>query len=208
MEWTRGTPFDPTTYAKVLPSCDALVSTLGILLEDDYKRAGQAQPLSVLRSIAGNLVGETRNPLRERRGDRTYERMNRDSGERELLPALEGDERGSSFRSCCLSWSSVSLVPPKPTVIEAFRAFRQSRTVPSCNATTPSLSRSPFVFISAEDVFRPFVPARYIESKRQAEQTILAEARVEAGERQIRPVFVRPSAYSFLNRPSPRTLLH
>ncbi|GAA5885355.1 hypothetical protein JCM16303_006016 [Sporobolomyces ruberrimus] len=154
VEWTKGTPFDPTSYAKVLPSCDALVSTLGILLEDDYKQSGQAQPLSVLRSVVGNLIGETRNPLKKR-GEKTYERMNRDSA------------------------------------IEAFRAFRQSRSVPSC--TSPSTAPSPFVFISAEDVFRPFVPSRYIESKRQAEKTIMEESLEDVGERGIRPIFIRPS---------------
>ncbi|GAA5951752.1 hypothetical protein JCM3765_003107 [Sporobolomyces pararoseus] len=154
VEWTKGTPFDPTSYAKVLPSCDALVSTLGILLEDDYKQAGQAQPLRVLKSIAGNLLGETGNPLRKQ-GDKTYERMNRDSA------------------------------------IEAFRAFRQSRTVPSC--TSDSTAPSPFVFISAEDIFRPFVPSRYIQSKREAERVITEESLQDAGERGIRPVFIRPS---------------
>ena len=29
-----------------------------------------------------------------------------------------------------------------------------------------------FVYVSAEDIFRPFIPARYIETKRQAELDI------------------------------------
>ncbi|GAA5933086.1 ubiquinone biosynthesis protein COQ11 [Sporobolomyces koalae] len=154
VEWTSGTPFDPASYAKVLPSCDALVSTLGILLEDDYKQAGQAQPLKVLQSVVGNLLGEQGNPLKKR-GERTYERMNRDSA------------------------------------IETFRAFRQSRSVPSC--TSPAQGPSPFIFISAEDIFRPFIPSGYIRSKREAEAVITREALVDAGERPIRPVFIRPS---------------
>ncbi|CAE6452720.1 unnamed protein product [Rhizoctonia solani] len=36
----------------------------------------------------------------------------------------------------------------------------------------------PFVYISAEDIFRPLVPARYIESKRAAEVAIAQEPRV------------------------------
>ncbi|CAE6414522.1 unnamed protein product [Rhizoctonia solani] len=36
----------------------------------------------------------------------------------------------------------------------------------------------PFVYISAEDIFRPLVPARYIESKRAAEAAIAQEPRV------------------------------
>lgn len=47
-----------------------------------------------------------------------------------------------------------------------------------------------FVYVSAEDIFRPFIPARYIESKREAElgieRTILADPA-------FRGVLVRPS---------------
>ncbi|QRV99983.1 mitochondrial protein [Ceratobasidium sp. AG-Ba] len=38
-------------------------------------------------------------------------------------------------------------------------------------------SARPFVYISAEDIFRPLVPARYIESKRAAEAAITREGR-------------------------------
>ncbi|KAG9123048.1 hypothetical protein FRC07_000312 [Ceratobasidium sp. 392] len=44
--------------------------------------------------------------------------------------------------------------------------------------TPASGSARPFVYISAEDVFRPLVPARYIESKRAAEAAITREGRV------------------------------
>ncbi|KAJ1309765.1 hypothetical protein OPQ81_006531 [Rhizoctonia solani] len=43
----------------------------------------------------------------------------------------------------------------------------------------------PFVYISAEDIFRPLVPARYIESKRAAEAAIAQEPRV-------RGIYLRP----------------
>lgn len=75
------------------------------------------------------------------------------------------------------------------TAVAAFRALAAS--TPSAGATSPS----PFVFISAEDIFRPIVPARYIETKREAERIISAEVAAEspASPRQIRPIFVRPS---------------
>ncbi|KAG8703640.1 hypothetical protein FRC09_004057 [Ceratobasidium sp. 395] len=47
-------------------------------------------------------------------------------------------------------------------------------------------SARPFVYISAEDIFRPLVPARYIESKRAAEAAITREGRV-------RGIYLRPS---------------
>ncbi|KAF7976731.1 hypothetical protein HWV62_5919 [Athelia sp. TMB] len=47
-----------------------------------------------------------------------------------------------------------------------------------------------FVYISAEDIFRPVVPARYIETKREAELGIQARVRAAPG---VRGVFIRPS---------------
>ncbi|KAE9409681.1 NAD(P)-binding protein [Gymnopus androsaceus JB14] len=50
----------------------------------------------------------------------------------------------------------------------------------------------PFIYISAEDVFRPFIPARYIETKREAEmgiETMLSTS--PPG--QYRGVYIRPS---------------
>ncbi|GAA6000902.1 ubiquinone biosynthesis protein COQ11 [Rhodotorula paludigena] len=92
----------------------------------------------------------------------------------------------------------------RDSAIELFDAFQQSR--PSTSTAAPS----PFVFISAEDVFRPFVPERYILSKRQAEEEIWRRAQEEEAER-TRPIFVRPSLmyHPHLNPPStlPATLL-
>lgn len=52
-------------------------------------------------------------------------------------------------------------------------------------------STRPFIYISAADAFRPLVPSRYIETKRQAEIGIerRCSEHPEAG---IRPVFMRP----------------
>ncbi|GAA5845648.1 hypothetical protein JCM9279_006061 [Rhodotorula babjevae] len=181
VEWRKGSPFDPATYDSVLPSCDALVSTLGTLFETSYKDKGVAKPLSVLKALAENLTGSRGNPLAKEARERSYERLNRDSA------------------------------------LALFDAFHSSRT-PSSSA---ALSPSPFVFISAEDIFRPFVPARYIETKRQAEAEIWRRAHGVAAERgaaaaaavqpSVRPVFVRPSLmyHPHLNPPStlPATLL-
>jgi len=52
-------------------------------------------------------------------------------------------------------------------------------------------SRSrPFVYVSAEDIFRPVIPARYIETKREAEQGIEQMMSLNA---QFRGVYIRPS---------------
>ena len=67
---------------------------------------------------------------------------------------------------------------------------------------TSSTTPRPFVYVSAEDIFRPIIPDGYIRTKRQAEQAILAlcadsqqrtlneEMHADGGA--IRPVLVRP----------------
>lgn len=55
------------------------MTTLGQLFETQYKDDGVAKPLAVLRAVAENATGSRGNPLARDR-DRTYERLNRDSG--------------------------------------------------------------------------------------------------------------------------------
>lgn len=72
-----------------------------------------------------------------------------------------------------------------------FSAFAAS-SPPSPSPT----ARSPFIYISAEDIFRPFVPERYISTKRAAERAITEGSLASlapGATRAIRPVFVRPS---------------
>lgn len=63
--------------------------------------------------------------------------------------------------------------------------------------STPSLPNPrAFVYVSAEDIFRPFISARYITTKRETELSIrsMVRNRPEAG---VREVFVRPSKSVF-----------
>ncbi|KAH9484347.1 MIOREX complex component 2 [Psilocybe cubensis] len=48
----------------------------------------------------------------------------------------------------------------------------------------------PFIYVSAEDIFRPVIPARYIESKREAEKGI---EQMMSGHANYRGVYIRPS---------------
>lgn len=60
---------------------------------------------------------------------------------------------------------------------------------------TKSASLRPFVYISAEDIFRPFIPARYVSTKREAESEILRRCQdswTHEDSAAIRPVLVRP----------------
>ena len=50
----------------------------------------------------------------------------------------------------------------------------------------------PFVYISAEDIFRPIIPAAYIETKREAEKQI---ERLMGERTDYRGVYMRPSEW-------------
>ncbi|KIY43387.1 NAD(P)-binding protein [Fistulina hepatica ATCC 64428] len=67
------------------------------------------------------------------------------------------------------------------------------RTMLNYLPTPTSAGRVPFIYLSAEDVFRPFIPDGYIRSKRAAERMI-AEITEESGaSERVRSVFIRPS---------------
>lgn len=55
---------------------------------------------------------------------------------------------------------------------------------------TESGQPRPFIYISAEDIFRPVVPAAYIDTKREAEEQI---DRMIGGKTGYRGVYMRPS---------------
>jgi hypothetical protein len=63
------------------------------------------------------------------------------------------------------------------------------------SANTETGSTKPFVYISAADAFRPVVPPRYIESKREAEFGILRKT-ADAPELGVRPLLMRPGTWA------------
>lgn len=68
--------------------------------------------------------------------------------------------------------------------------FLESTPEPSLQLLGPR----PFVYLSAEDIFRPIIPARYIETKREAEAGI--ESMIASRTHEYRGVYIRPSAFS------------
>lgn len=147
--WLRGNAFQPSSFAHIVAEVDAVVHTLGTLIEGaTYKQSVRdGNLIGLLSSIVG------RNPL-TRHQDTSYERMNRDS-------AL--------------------------AVCEAFIASGRDRAYPKSRA---------FVFVSAEDIFRPVISARYITTKREAEKGLdsLIKAENASSTKTVayRGVYVRP----------------
>lgn len=79
----------PATYREHLSGATAVVHSMGILLEADYKGvlSGKVNPITGLRKAFDSAKGASGNPLKK--GDEspqlTYEIMNRDSGREPLL---------------------------------------------------------------------------------------------------------------------------
>ncbi|CAO1622191.1 unnamed protein product [Sympodiomycopsis kandeliae] len=148
IRWARGDAFTPSTYQKMLTGEDvhpgaensqtatpvtAVVSTIGVLLEGNYKGSSGSWEDVGKALLKGWGMGSEQNPLLNNDsngGGGMYEKMNRDA------------------------------------VINVAETFLS--TLPSSSRT----SAAPFVFISAEDIFRPIIDPRYISTKRQAEAAL------------------------------------
>ncbi|WVF66378.1 hypothetical protein IAT40_001118 [Kwoniella sp. CBS 6097] len=169
VQWHAASAFDPSSYSSLIANQDAVVHTLGILLEDkgykDNVRSGNL--LGLARSIVGSsgLVpgGASGNPLKSEKERREgYEGMNRDSALKVLDTMLSAP-------------SSSPSIPPSDF---------------GADPETLSLPHRSFVYISAADAFRPVVPNAYIESKREAELLINRRCLEQGGE--VKPTFIRP----------------
>lgn len=89
---------DPSSYTQHLEGADAVIHSMGILLEADYKGviSGRESPISGLKRAFSASKQGTQNPLEsgggeklrlmERDGQLTYEVMNRDTGK--IRPSL------------------------------------------------------------------------------------------------------------------------
>lgn len=181
VQWHKADAFLPSTYSHLVASSSAVVHTLGILLEDPgYKQAIQdGNVLKLVKGFLGGGPGRLKSREEEKRG---YEGMNRDSG--------------MTFPRTHYSWN---------TGRSGDGADRVALTVLRTMLTT-SPERSiavprPFVYISAADAFRPLVPARYLETKREAELGITRICAEEGG-KGVRPVFVRPGMFAHVAFPS------
>ncbi|KAJ3498555.1 hypothetical protein NLJ89_g10206 [Agrocybe chaxingu] len=85
----------------------------------------------------------------------------------------------------------------RDSALRVCEAFINSPTGvdPSWDVNSPR----PFVYVSAEDIFRPIIPARYIETKREAERDI---EEMMASNPNYRGVYMRPSlVYHAHHRP-------
>ncbi|PPQ63070.1 hypothetical protein CVT24_005925, partial [Panaeolus cyanescens] len=171
--WEKGDALRPHTFQHILPQVDGVVHTLGTLMEDTaYKRALKEGNLSTLfGSVAQLLVGDRGNPLKQ-------------------SPTVSLPDDKATYDSL-----------NRDAALRVCQAFLNSVPTKCRKDDRSGLTKSrPFVYISAEDIFRPIIPARYIETKREAEWGI--EQMVQERGDQFRGVYIRPSlVYHAHHRP-------
>ncbi|KAG2157176.1 mitochondrial protein [Suillus clintonianus] len=141
VEWRKADAMNPESYADILPGVDAVVHTVGTLLDNtQYKQKMQeGDVLGVFKSLMG----------RKEEGQRSaYDTLNYES-------------------AVCMC--------------EAFVASKPASGITRVR---------PFVYVSAEDVNRPVVSVRYLETKREAEKRI---EEIMQDHPQYKGVYVRPS---------------
>jgi hypothetical protein len=92
VSWQKGDVLDPASYTQHLDGADAVIHSMGILLEADYKGvvSGRESPIKGLQRAFSTKKEGTQNPLEGKGGERlrplesdgqlTYEVMNRDTG--------------------------------------------------------------------------------------------------------------------------------
>lgn len=144
--WISADIFEPSTYKPHLADADAVVHSMGLLLEADYKDVlrGKENPISGLRKAFGSTGSawpKSKNPL-------------------EKVPGEEVAETGGSGRETGdrqLTYEKLN----RDSALIAAKQFVESSSAP----------KKTFVYISAAAGF-PILPQRYISTKREAEDLL------------------------------------
>ncbi|KAG1756706.1 mitochondrial protein [Suillus paluster] len=145
VEWRKADALNPESYADILPSVDAVVHTIGTLLDNtQYKQ----------RMQEGDVMG--------------------------MLKSLAGRGKSSSAEGQRSAYDTLNY----ETAVRMCEAFVASEPVSGISHVRP------FIYVSAEDVNRPIVSVRYLETKREAEKRI---EEIIQSHPQYRGVYVRPS---------------
>ena len=122
MKWTKGNILQPASYTAELEGADAVVHSMGILLEADYKGVIQGkEPIvkGLQRAFSSTKLG-SENPLekgvgedvspQEKDGQVTYELMNRDSA---ILLAKEAEAKGTKTFAYISAAAGAPILPAR-----------------------------------------------------------------------------------------------
>lgn len=219
VNWVQGSAFDETLLKQeILPNVDCVVHTLGILFEEDYKSNGiHSLAKAIKDNFRDRLVGGSRGRSSQSSLFGTFLQDNSKNPLATHRTSRQSDTRTTAHSGPTSSNSEEGAYERinRDSALTVLRAFLETRP-PSTSLTSPATtSTNPFIYVSAEDIFRPFVPDRYISTKREAEWEILrtadtAKSLLELSEsspgenegedlekpgRLVRPVLVRPGMH-------------
>ncbi|KXJ97553.1 hypothetical protein Micbo1qcDRAFT_156477 [Microdochium bolleyi] len=190
--WERGDLLRPSTYASLLSGADYVVHSMGILLEADYKKAvsGQESPIAGLRR-AFSSDPRPGNPL-----DRKVQYSKTDK-------KTAGDNSSSSSSSSSSSNAADDIRPPETREQLTYENMNRDSAIMLAKVAADA-GASAFAYMSAAGG-APVLPARYIRTKREAEETIAREfdtgsSGVSPG-RGLRGVFIRAPMMYDASRP-------
>ncbi|KAL1596310.1 hypothetical protein SLS60_008955 [Paraconiothyrium brasiliense] len=170
VSWEKGDILDPSTYATHLTSATAVVHTMGILLEADYKGvvSGRESPISGLQRAFSATKAGTQNPFERKEGERltpqekdgqlTYEVMNRDSAV-SLAKEAEGKNVGTYLY---VSAAAGAPVLPKRYITTKREAEQIIET--SFSGMRNVFVRAPFMYDSSRTFTLPIAAAGGIAS--------------------------------------------
>ncbi|KAJ7709846.1 mitochondrial protein [Mycena rosella] len=145
----------------------------------DWQQGDALRPETLARHLDGAAaVVHTLGILLE---DAAYKRAVRDGDAPALLRALVGTARNPLAAAQGPTYEAMN----RDSALRVCEAF----TASAPPADAPASAR-PFVFLSAADVFRPWIPARYVETKRAAERGLAAL--LDADPARFRGVYLRP----------------
>ncbi|KAF9535297.1 mitochondrial protein [Crepidotus variabilis] len=175
VDWQKGDALNPSTFSQLFPQVDGVVCTLGLLLEDtSYKQSlRDGNVIKLLGSLWTGVVG----------GEQRGNPLKRGIPVGTTKMTYELMNRDSALRVCEVFISS------------------DATPVDQNLGTNDHNHTRPFIYVSAEDIFRPFIPARYISTKREAEEGIERLISNDLRDR-FRGVYIRPSlVYHAHHRP-------
>ncbi|PVH95280.1 NAD dependent epimerase/dehydratase family protein-like protein [Periconia macrospinosa] len=168
--WAKGDVLAPTTYTPHLAGATAVVHSMGILLEADYKAviSGRESPISGLRRAFSSEKKGTQNPLergaeevlkpQEPDGQVTYEVMNRDSAV--SLAKLASIQKVSSY----VYISAAAGAPMLPARYISTKREAESLLEKHFPYLRTIFIRAPFMYDSSRTLTMPIAAAGGIAS--------------------------------------------
>ncbi|OAK94044.1 NAD(P)-binding protein [Phaeosphaeriaceae sp. SRC1lsM3a] len=170
VSWQKGDVLDPSSYTQHLEGADAVIHSMGILLEADYKGviSGRESPISGLKRAFSASKQGTQNPLEsgggeklrlmERDGQLTYEVMNRDTA---VSIAQESSNRNVPTFLYISAAAGTPILPARYITTKREAESIVSTTFPKMRSI---FIRAPFMYDSSRTFTLPIAAAGGVAS--------------------------------------------